>query len=65
MGKERHGRTRLALFISDNLAIQLKEYAYQNRETITSYVQNAILIKIKKEREKVFINESNKKLSGL
>ncbi len=61
MGNERKGKTRLTFFVSDNLAIQLKENAYQERKTLTAYFQDIMLEKIKMERE----NELKKNMCGM
>lgn len=51
MGKERSLRTRITFFVPDSLALQIKESAYNSRKTLTDYMIEAVVEKIKKERE--------------
>jgi len=51
MGKERTAVQRISLFIPESLALQLKESAYMNRQTMTAYVTQAIVERIKRERQ--------------
>jgi len=65
MGKERKGQTRITFFVPDNLAIQLKECAYMSRQSVTGYLVQSIVERIKKERIEEIENEREEDLSIL
>jgi len=50
MGNERKGYKRMTFFLQNNIALQVAENAYQERETLTEYITGAILKRIKDER---------------
>jgi len=62
MGNERQGMTRITFFVSDNLAIQIKEDAYLNRKSLTRYLQTILLEKIKNDRRKNIEDERTRQL---
>jgi len=51
MGNERRGCKRITFFLHDNTALQMREYAYAKRMSLTEYVTGAILRRIRDERE--------------
>jgi hypothetical protein len=49
---ERRGKKRVVCYIPINLAIQIKEYAWQKRQTVTDYVVEALLSQVKQDNKK-------------